>query len=321
MRNGPSKGFSSIKLSKLSKSRFLCFVSVFLCAGLFHTLSAGESDGANASGVYQTPPVLYVGDRGSLVYTLDVFTPIPETYPVFEDGFPKTDDILIHKIDIDRRARRVIIEFQAFRTGTVELPPIPFGGAELKGLQVNIASILDSEKGVLTLSPAAGLLAAPGTFWIITAFFTFVVIVLIVMALLYAKGGALFANMRSTLRTRLLLHWINTRLGRVERRLRLGRLSEKEALTELSNRIRVFLSRFWTLPCYAMSAEEFLYFSIPGAADKAGLNADLCAFFKKCDEFRFGGGGQTKNTVSMETVRSICAEAKILVNDKVTAIR
>jgi hypothetical protein len=301
------------------KRCFLCPALFFLCAEFFAGPPAVESDGVNNSGVYQTPPVLYVGDKGSLVYTLDIFMPLPENDAVFEGGLPKTEDIIIHKINIDRRGRRVIIDFQAFRTGSVPLPPIPFGGREIKGLQVNIASILDSKKGSLTLSPAAGPLAAPGTFWIITAVFTFTVMVLLALVLLYAKGGALFSNMRNTLRTRLLLYWINTRLRRVEKHLRLGKLSEKEALSGLSNAVRVFLSRFWMQPCYAMSAEEFLSLSFPGASDNDKLMFDICAFFKRCDKIRFGGGSgkSADEAAALETVSSICAEAKTLVNIKV----
>jgi hypothetical protein len=285
---------------------------------------------AASTGIYQTPPVLYVGDRGSLVYQLDAFTPIPESDTVFPDGISKSDDIIIHKIEIDRRGRRVIIEFQAFRTGTTRLPPIPFGDRELKGLQVNVASILDSEKGVMTLSPSAGLIVAPGTFWIITAFFAAIIIALLAVVLLYAKGSAFFCNMRNTLRERLLLHWINAWLRRMENRFRLGRIPEKEALSSLSNGIRVFLSRFWMQPCYAMSAEEFLNLRIPGITDSVELMTELCAFFKRCDEIRFGcaefgaeaGESESpdmKDTVGRKTISLIYAEAKILVNGKITA--
>jgi hypothetical protein len=304
---------SSINLSSTVKLRFLCPALVFLCAGFFSGLYAAESDDADNSGVYQMPPVLYVGDRGSLVYTLDAFTPLPESGAVFWDALPKTDDIIIHRIDVDRRRRRLTIDFQAFRTGAVPLPTIPFGDGEIKGLQVNIASILDSKKGALSLSPGAGLLAAPGTFWIITAFFAFIVTALLAFVLLYAKGGALFSNARNTLRTRLLLHWINTLLRRVEKRLRLGKLSEKDALSGLSNGVRVFLSRFWMQPCCAMSAEEFLNLYLPGAEEAGKLLSDICAFFQRCDKIRFGGESPDRETVS-----SICAEAKTLVNIKVT---
>jgi hypothetical protein len=253
--------------------------------------------------------VLYVGDRGSLVYTLDVFMPMPESDTVFRDGFPKTDDITIHKIDVDRRGRHLTIDFQAFRTGTVPLPPIPFGSAEINGLQVNIASMLDSKKGVLSLLPSAGLLTAPGTFWLITAFFASTVALLLALVLLYAKGGALFSDARNAVRTRLLRHWINTRLHHIEKRLRLGKLSEKEALSVMSNGVRVFLSRFWMKPCYAMSAEEFPCLCLPDEADTSELMSGIAEFFKRCDKIRFGG-----ETADRETVSAICAEAGTLVN-------
>ncbi|MDR3356223.1 MAG: hypothetical protein LBO04_03445 [Spirochaetaceae bacterium] len=273
-------------------------------------------------GPYQTPPVLYVGDRGSLVYPLDIFTKLPEVELVFPDGLPVTDEVVIHKVDLDRRDRRVIIEFQAFRTGLVELPPIPLSGEVwLRGLQVNIASILDSEKGAMTLSPGAGLLSAPGTFWIITAFSMLSVIVLAVFLLLWLKGGALFAGISGAIRTRLLLHRVNARLRSLEKRLELGQITEKDALSVLSSELRAFLSRLWKRPCYAVSAGEFLYFELPeplsaggktdagyGEAGTVRLLSALSAFFSRCDALRFASG-----LVTRETARTVCDEAKALV--------
>jgi hypothetical protein len=289
--------------------RNFCFaLCVFLCA-----LSV-RPDIYASDGVYQTPPVLYVGDRGSLVYPLDVFIPLPEGGLVFPDGFPRTEDIIINKIDLDRQRRRVIIEFQAFRTGVVSLPAIPFGSIELKGLQVNISSILDSDKSSMTLSPSAGTIAAPGTFWMITAFSALLALGLIVITLLFAKGGAIFTGARNRLRTFILRCWINFTIRRLEKRLRCGEISEKDTLALLSSGIRVFLSRFWMMPCYSLSAEEFRYLTINDIPDGKGcicaeedLSA-LCIFFKRCDETRFGAA-----KISRETTSAICAEAKALV--------
>ena len=306
-----------VQLRMKTRCFFLFIFFVFLCAAARHRLAYAQSV---SDGLYQTPHVLYVGDRGSLVYPLDIFATLPDGELVFPDGLPRTDDIVIHKVDLDRRGRRVIIEFQAFRTGVVPLPTIQLsGGTELKGLQVSIASILDSEKGSMTLSPGAGLLSAPGTFWIITAFSVLLILVISAIVLLWVKGGALFAGLRGALRTFLLLHWINTRLFRLEKRLDLGQITEKDTLSALSGDLRVFLSRFWKRPCYAVSAEEFLYFELPkpgaaGTSAGAGtvqLLSVLSAFFKRCDEVRFAS-----NTVTREVVRSVCAEAKSIVNGR-----
>ncbi|MDR0409341.1 MAG: hypothetical protein LBH18_02975 [Spirochaetaceae bacterium] len=256
---------------------------------------------------YQTPTVLYAGDRGTLVYPLDIFIPLPEGSLVFPDGLPRTDDIIIHKIDIDRRGRRVFIEFQAFRTGTVPLPPIPFGEVELKGLQVNVSSILDSVNS-MTLSPAAGTMSAPGTFWMITAFSALLALGLVAAALLCMKGGVIFTGTRSALRARILFCLFNFRLRRLEKNLENGRLSEKDALAVLSNEIRGFLSRLWMRPCYALSAEEFRYIDVP-----AGGSIDtvkLAGFFKECDEIRFAA-----TAVPRETVDDICVKAKDIASD------
>ncbi|MDR1362559.1 MAG: hypothetical protein LBJ35_00715 [Spirochaetaceae bacterium] len=283
----------------LTRRKFCFAILIILYAGV-----AGAGVFAS-NAMYQTPPVLYVGDKGNLVYPLDVFTPLPDGELAFPDGLPRADDIIIHKIELDRRNRRVIIEFQAFRTGAIQLPPIPFGSTELKGLQVNIASILDSDKGAMTLSPSAGTLAAPGTFWMIAAFSTLITLVLAAVVLLCAKGGVIFTGARNILRTRVLLFWINSRLRRLEKRLKRGRVSEKDALALLSNEIRAFLSLFWRQPCYAFCAEEFLYIAAFHAEND--IPAALYAFFKKCDETRFSSAG-----VSQEAAAALCAEAKSL---------
>jgi hypothetical protein len=263
-----------------------------------------------AEGVYQTPSVLYVGDRGTLVYPLDTLSVLPEDGLVFPDGLPKTDDVIIHKITFDRRGRRAIIEFQAFRTGAVQLPAIPFGGSELRGLQVNVASILDAENVPSILFPEAGPLTAPGTLWVMTALAAIALLALTVIVLLYAKGGAFFKNALGILRARFLLRRINSRLRRLERRLRLGQITEREALAALAIELRAFLSRFWGLPCYALSAEEFLWLEIPPApASGEEPLAALCDFFKRCDKIRFGGAKLTPQAVS-----AVCSEAKAVIN-------
>jgi hypothetical protein len=295
----------------IKRTRIGCWFAFLLCASLSENLVAAPE------GVYQTPPVLYVGDRGSLVYPLDMFAVMPENEIAFPDGLPKTDDIIIHRVSLDRRGRRVIIDFQAFKTGVVPLPPIPFGKTEINGLRVNVASILDSESGSIIISPEAGLLAAPGTLWVVTTFFTLAVIILAFIALLYAKGGSFFENLRGELRARFLLYWINFRLRVLAKRLRAGRITEKDALFILSTEMRVFLSRFWMLPCGAMSAEEFLRLEIPPRVGAPSPNTELlpalCLFFKKCDEARFGGPAYGAG-ITRETVNAIRLEAETLVN-------
>jgi hypothetical protein len=268
-----------------------------------------------AEGVYQTPPVLYVGDRGTLVYPLDALSVLSEDGLVSPDGLPKTDDVIIHKITVDRRGRRAIIEFQAFRTGAVPLPDIPIGANELRGLHVNIASILDAENVPVMLFPEAGLLSAPGTLWVMAALAAIAVIVLAITVLLYAKGGAFFENTLGVLRARFLLRRINSRLRRLEKRLRLGQITEREALSALSAEIRAFLSRFWRLPCYALSAEEFLWLEIPPCRPSGVPNGcveplpALCGFFKRCDGIRFGGARLTP-----QAVNAVRAEAEAIIN-------
>ncbi|MDR2659412.1 MAG: hypothetical protein LBC27_05410 [Spirochaetaceae bacterium] len=295
-----------------SRRGLFCFTFFAFFYALNCTASLFPSEGA---GAYQTPPVIYTGDKGSLVYQLDAFTPLPEGELIFPDGLPKTNDIIIDKIILDRRSRRVIIDFQVFKVGVVPLPPIPFGETELNGLQVNVASILDSDKASMTLSPSAGLLTAPGTFWMIVVFSTMLALTLIVIVLIFAKGGAVFTGARNSLRTFILLNWINFRLRRLEKRLKNGHITEKDALAALSNEIRAFLSRFWMQPCYALSAKEFLYLTIPHdngafcAADDGQLLSALCAFFKKCDETRFSAA-----FISRETASALFAEAESLIN-------
>jgi hypothetical protein len=297
--------------ARLNFAAILFAACVFAIYGAFPALAA--------EGVYQTPPVLYVGDMGTLVYPLDTLSVMPEDGFVFRDELPKTDDVVIHKITFDRRGRRMIIEFQAFRTGAVQLPAIPFGGSELRGLQVNIASILDAKNVHTMLYPEAGLLTAPGTLWVMTALAAIVLLALAFIVLLYAKGGTFFENTFGVLRARLLLGRINFRLRRLEKRLRLGQITEREALSALSGELREFLSRFWRIPCYSLSAEEFLWLEIPPCRPSGASNGErtggeeplaaLCGFFKRCDGIRFGGAELTPQAVNV-----VRAEAESIIN-------
>jgi hypothetical protein len=188
---------------------------------------------------------------------------------------------------------------------------VPFGDTELRGLRVNVASILDAENGSLTLSPEAGPLAAPGTLWAFAVLAAFAVIALAVIVLLYAKGESFLENARGALRARLLLRRINSGLSRLGKRLRKGQITENEAMYELSGEIRDFLSRFWMTQCYALSAEEFLHLEIPPPSGDGGgkIQAALYGFFKRCDEIRFCGA-----SVTPETVNAVRTEAETLVN-------
>jgi hypothetical protein len=273
------------------------FKRAFLVYSLLSVLPLPASQG-----MYQTPPVLYVGDRGTLIYPLDVFIDMPGGALVFPDGLPKTEDISVNKIELDRKNRRIVIEFQGWRTGVISLPPIDINGFELNGLQVTIASLVDSRQNTMALSPGASPLAAPGTFWVILAVSAGIIAALFIIVVLWISGGKFFTDLRRSVRTKVLLFGICSLLRRMERRLEKGRLGAAEALGLLSQELRVFLSRLWSRPCYAMSAEEFLY------CGEETFSKTLYDFFKRCDDLRFGG-----RPITDESVKAIGMEAKTLV--------
>jgi hypothetical protein len=211
-----------------------------------------------------------------------------------------------HRITLERghSGSRLLIEFSAFRSGVLELPPIEIGGERFAGLHVDIRSILDPGETGAVLSGPVLPLAVPGT-----------------APLVYGTMGAVALLLSLSLwagtwgRRHLggwILRWRKRRLivsmAIVEKRLRRTLLREgnrRDILNILSGEFRGFLAFFTGENCRAMTALEIgrlppLEISAPrdGAAfpsddmaepPAAAYGGFLESFFRRCDELRFNG--------------------------------
>jgi hypothetical protein len=261
---------------------------------------------AAQEGPYQTPQLLYVGDSGTIVCPPGMFAGLPEGGAVVSEGLPRTDEVSVDRVEADGRGR-VLVGFRAWRTGVVPLPPVRLGDAEIAGLQAEVASVLgEGADASMELSPALGPLSAPGTLWMFAGFAALALLFLAAAVLLWIRARHLRAALAAFLRPLVLPFALKLRLRRLERLLRAGLLSERDALCALSADVRLFLTRLWMLPCDALCAEEFLLVEPPrpppsrprlsrprtDSAEDAGFEGvrqAVYAFFRECEEARFGG--------------------------------
>jgi hypothetical protein len=295
------------------KFRNLPLLLLFLPFPLAAQQDAGPEEPVIESSLI--PQTVYVGDRARLVvYPGSEFA---GTAPfTLEDPakLPRQRDIHIHRLELDYRrgnipgvkggseTPRLLVDFTSYSPGLIELPPLPLpGGAGIKGIRVNVASILGSGKDALVLSEPALPLAAPGAMLLIWG-----TVLGFLLFSLGGIGGTLWArkNLGSLLEIRRKRR-LAALMGKTERRFR-RRLSEGEGdyqamLGLVSAEFRNFLGSFTGYNCLVMSAGEF--FTLPSllppnsAGDGAGelppatgLGGDyLGPFFRNLDRLRYGG--------------------------------
>jgi hypothetical protein len=245
---------------------------------------------------YLIPQTVFVGDLGRLVCPLK--DPVPPGENLILDmprDLPKAKDLIITRIEMDRRGEgaRLLIDFQAFAPGLIPLPPVEIASRSFTGLEVRVASILESDED-LVLSPPAPPLAVPGTVLIIYGA-VFAGIVVILGAVF---GGIWYGNHLDYLRIRGLRRRALRNMWRMLRRLRFAlgknKTGEGEALTLVSSEFRNFLSCFSGMNCRAMVPGEFLELPplFPPEEGKAPFDTSgfLRDLFRRCDTLRFSGG-------------------------------
>jgi hypothetical protein len=144
------------------------FLLLLLILPGFPVLPQESASGDKAP--YLIPQTIFVGDKGRLVVPLE-----PGTVAVGFEGadanLPRTPDLLISRAELVRRGAAVLllVDFQAFAPGRIELPPIEIALKEngashtFTGLEVTVSSILEMEQRGMVLSGPAEPLAAPGT--------------------------------------------------------------------------------------------------------------------------------------------------------------
>jgi hypothetical protein len=262
-----------------------CF---FLSSLLFFLLySAVFAQDRNTS-AFTVPPKVYVGDRASLIIPLPGFTVKEDSETasaILADVISPSIDIEIHRALIERRpvGSRLTVEFTAYATGILELPPIVIAGEVFSGLKVEISSVLEKGASGAVLSGPAPPLAIPGTSLLVYG------TIISILCCLSLSFWALFWG-----RKRIkgwLAEWEKKRLiigmRKVEKRLRKtlirGDDTCRNILDALSREFRGFLSHFTGESCRAMTASEF-------ANTELRIDREfLKDFFRNCDGIRFGG--------------------------------
>jgi hypothetical protein len=234
---------------------------------------------------------VYVGDRATLVIPLAGDTAGSEALVSLDERmFPFSPDMEFHRVVLERRpsGSRLLVEFAAFTTGLLELPPIEIGGERFAGLRVEISSLIGSGENDAVLSGPALPLAIPGTSLLVYG--TMGGFVLLFLAALWTGiwGRRHFGGW--------ILKWKRRRLiasmSGVEKRLRRTLLKEgnpRAILNTLSGEFRSFLSFFTGENCRAMTAKELGRLPPELLAWVESGGDFLSGFFRRCDELRFSG--------------------------------
>jgi len=255
---------------------------------LFFACSTSFAQDRNA-GAYTVPSKIYVGDRASLILPLPGFV-VKENFETASIVSPSAD-IEIHRALLERRpvGSRLTVEFTAYNTGILELPPIIIAEEVFSGLNAEISSILERDASGKVLSGPAPPLAIPGTSLLVYG------TVISILGSLSAAFWVLFWGRKrikgwlAAWKKKRLLAGMRSIEKRLRKALARGDDSCRNILDALSREFRGFLSHFTGESCRAMTALEFANIELQ-------LNGEfLKDFFWRCDGIRFGGNEINKN--------------------------
>jgi hypothetical protein len=198
------------------------------------------------------------------------------------------------------RGHALVVDFQAFRTGSIALPPLVVAGRRITGLSVRISSLLDIANDA-GLEPALPPLAVPGTLWVVVAA---VMIVLAVAALVVAATRARSSRMAlAQSARRQYARWVTARaLKRIS-----ATMTGRAALAAAARETRTFLDAAFGLHCRAFVPRDFGEAVFPpDVAPDTGPRLER--LFRRCDTLRFSG-----ESVSDEAVAALLADIASLI--------
>ena len=201
------------------------------------------------------PATVFVGDRAVLLVPLPGFSGHGDV-EMPAGSIPESPDIDIHRVALERRpgGSRLAVEFAAFATGVLELPPLEIGGEVFRGLSVEIASVLaPGEPPILSLPPVP--LAVPGTSLLVYGTVAVVVLILFLASLTSLRGRGWLAARLAQWRRRRVLRLMLATERRMRKALAKG-ADPREVLDGLSREFRAFLSNLTGENCMAMTARE-----------------------------------------------------------------
>jgi hypothetical protein len=278
-------------------------VFLILLLLLRYSGEAQEGEGRGDS-PYSIPQTIFVGDRGRLVVPLgSAFSGSEGRIFRGPEELPQSEDLVITQVELERRGgmSRLLIDFQAYAPGIIELPPIEIASYTFTGLELTISSILDAGPQGKVLSGPTPPLAAPGTAVMIygTVLGILGFFLLLVLGRIWGLSRLRNLGMRFRRRRRI------RAMGKILRRLRSTLLKDRsgpagggpeaEILGHISREFRVFLGLLCGMNCRAMVPREFLALpSLTGSPEDhdAVLSGEfLCDIFYRCDTLRFSGAG------------------------------
>ena len=241
------------------------------------------------AGAFMVPPKVYVGDRASLILPLPGFA-VKEDYET-ESLVSPSIDLDLHRALLEHRpvGSRLIVEFTAYTTGILELPPIAIAGEVFSGLKVEISSVLERDASGKVLSGPAPPLAIPGTSLLVYGTIISILCSLSIAFWVLFWGRKRIKGWLAAWERKRLLNGMRGIEKRLRRSLARGDDTCRNILDALSREFRGFLSHFTGESCRAMTASEF-------ANTELRLNGEfLKDFFWRCDGIRFGGNEINKN--------------------------
>jgi hypothetical protein len=252
---------------------------------------------------YLIPQTIFVGDKGRLVVPLDAaIQGIGVKDAAVKDvNLPRSGDLVISRVEVEHRGggARLLIDFQAYAPGRIELPAIEIAFKEngasytFTGLAVTVSSILQMEHQGMVLSGPAEPLAAPGTSVLIYGAILGIILLFLALTLGGVWGKARLRNAAERWRRRRVIR----AMGRSIKRLRAAEAGrEGETLETLSGEFRMCLGFLTGINCRAMVPREFL--ALPALGDDSALSpAALSELFRRCDTLRFSGAGIPQDAV------------------------
>ncbi|MDR2900031.1 MAG: hypothetical protein LBV20_00725 [Treponema sp.] len=268
------------------------------------------SNNASHDGVYLIPQTIYVGDRGTLVLPLGAAYAEMEAIVITETNLlPLAADIVISRMEIEKRngISRLLVDFQAYAPGMLELPLLIIGNYEFAGLNVHITSILEAEDDRV-LSEAAPPMPVPGTLVLVYGSIISLVFFLLIVFVFAFRGVPYLRAVEKRRHRKHVLRVLRRSLYKMRNVIAKNGTSGNDDLAKVSHYFRNFLCFFTKCDCFTMVPKEFLQLpKMMHTQDTKGgeiyilehVDA-LHRMFKHCDDLRFSG-----NTYSTESVLQV----------------
>jgi hypothetical protein len=284
-----------MRKSGVPRKKFHFFPARALILGLLILFSRDIQAQIRPDAPYVLPHTIFVGDRGRFVVPLG--PSFSEMAPFILEGpseLPQTPDLLIRRIELDRRgtSSRLLIDFVPYATGTLYLPPLGFLFPEdeaeaLPFLSVHVTSILSPAN--MALSEPAPPLAVPGTSLLVYGTGILLLVLLSAGIAFTVLGPRYFRDFWERLRRRYRLRIMMRFLRRLKQECSLNKSANPgHHLTILSAKLREFLSFFTGYNCQSLTAMEFLELPLSGTALDPWRLRNL---FRAWDTLRFSGQG------------------------------